>query len=80
MTSDVFEDYVHDLGVLIKEMALAAKADKGLAQRGEAESFATGYMAALYAVVTTMLRTAEGFHIPVDKLGLAGLDPDKDLI
>jgi hypothetical protein len=80
MTNDLFEDYVHDFGLLVRELAVAAKADKELAQGSDRESFATGYLTALYAVITTMMRSAESFHIPVEKLGLAGLDPDRDLV
>jgi hypothetical protein len=80
MTDELYEDYVHDIGILIKEMALEAKADRESARGTPVEAYATGYLTGFYAVVTTMLQSAEGFQIPVEKLGLADLDPDKDLM
>jgi hypothetical protein len=80
MKDDLFEDYVHEIGFLIKEMALEAKADRESAKGTPSEAYATGYLTGFYAVVTTMLQLADGFQIPAEKLTWEGLDPDKDLL
>jgi hypothetical protein len=79
-SDELYENYVHDIGFLIKELALAAKAKFDLAKGSQDEDFAGGYLTGLYGVVTTMLHSAEGFQIPAEKLTWEGLDPERDLI
>jgi hypothetical protein len=71
----VHESYLRDLGTLIKEYALEAKARKV-----ESESdFATGYMAGFHRVVSLMQQQADAFGIPRGTLSLDDIDPDRDL-
>jgi hypothetical protein len=75
--NSVFEDYLRDLGTLIREMAVEAKAKADSSGRNP---FDVGYMAGFHRVVSLMQQQAEAFNVPVERLGLGGLDPDKDLV
>lgn len=80
MSSEVYSNYLHDLGILLKEMALKAKAKKQSSLRSEDEAFATGYLAAFHRVISLMQQQAEGFQIPFQDIGLEDIDADEDLI
>ena len=73
----VFEDYLHDLGILLREMANEAKAK---AVEGGHNDFDVGYMAAFHRVVSLMQQQAEAFNLPLEALSLEGLDPDEELV
>jgi hypothetical protein len=73
----VFEDYLRDLGVLVRELAIEAKAK---AMEGGRNDFDVGYMAAFHRVVSLMQQQAEGFNLPLERISLEGLDPDEELI
>ncbi len=72
----VHENYLRDVGTLIAELAREAKREAGATQA----DFATGYMAGFHRVVSLMLQQGEAFGIPAQALGLAGIDPDADLV
>lgn len=72
----VYENYLHDLGILIKDMAVESKQTASQTQT----DFATGYMAGFHRVVSLMQQQAGAFNIPLEKLGLDGIDPDADLV
>ena len=74
---EVYKNYLHDLGVLIKEMAFEAKVD---ATQKQTEEFAIGYMSAFCRVVSLMQQQAEAFDIPLEKIGLDEIDPYTDLV
>jgi hypothetical protein len=73
----VFEDYLHDLGVLIREIAVEAKSK---AEAGGRNDFEVGYMAAFHRVVSLMQQQAEAFNLPLEKIALDNLDPDEELV
>jgi hypothetical protein len=72
----VYQDYLKDLGFLIKEMAFEAK--KKASESGT--DFSVGYMAGFHRIVSLMQQQAEAFGIPFEKIGLDGIDADEDLI
>ena len=76
MTTTVYEDYLVDLGVLVKEMAIEAKQQAQL----ERSDFATGYMAGFHRIVSLMQQQAEAFGISLDKIGFEEIDPNIDLV
>jgi hypothetical protein len=72
----VYENYIHDLGLIVKEMALDAK----LHANQSGTDFATGYMAGFHRIISLMQQQSEAFGIPLEKIGLDGIDPDEDLV
>ena len=74
--SNVYELYLRDLGVIVKEMAFAAAAD----HRQYNDEFRAGYLSGFHRIVSLMQQQTIGFNIPLDKIGLDGIDSDVDLI
>ena len=73
----VFENYLLDLGVIFREIALEAKE---AAKSDSATDFEVGYMAGFHRVVSLMQQQAEAFQIPLASIGLEGIDADRDLV
>ena len=76
MDTTVYQNYVKVLGVLIKELALEARQQ---AVEKDTE-FSTGYMSGFHSVVSLMQQQAEAFNIPLEEIGLEGIDADEDLV
>jgi hypothetical protein len=72
--------YLEDLGFLLREQALEAKARRDAAQNREDRIFHTGELLAYYAVISLMQQQATGFDIPLEELRLDELVPDRDLL
>jgi len=62
--------YLRDLGQLIFERAVDAKASAGT------DSFQLGRAVALYEVVSLMQQQTGAFQLPRRDLGLEGVDPE----
>ncbi|MGG7607115.1 hypothetical protein [Massilia sp. BKSP1R2A-1] len=71
-----YEGYLHDLGLLLKELAIEAKQK---ASDGGSD-FSVGYLAGFHRVISLMQQQGEAFHIPMSAIGLEGIDPDDDLV
>lgn len=81
----LFENYLRDLGYLLKEAALESKQSFSELKQSESsnevnESFASGRALAYYEVISLMKQQAKAFSIEHSKLALSDLDPDKDLL
>ena len=72
----VYENYLRDLGTLIKEMALDAKKTANDKQT----DFSVGYLTGFHRVVSLMQQQAEAFNIPLEKIGMNDIDPDSELV
>ncbi len=75
--NDTFKYYLYDLGFLVKNMAIEAKADK---DRFLKDDYRLGYLMALHDVVSLMKEQAIAFEIDEDLLSLKGINPDSDLL
>ncbi|WP_328189684.1 hypothetical protein [Marinobacter sp. OP 3.4] len=80
MNDDQYGNYLHDLGVLIKEKALDAKVSKERSIGQESAGYDLGYLMAFYEVVSLMKQQADAFGIDPDQMGLGDIDPDIDLL
>jgi hypothetical protein len=77
--SDTHRYYLRDLGYLLKERALEARAKaKAAASFGNA-AFEEGRAIAYWEVVSTMQNQAVAFQLPLEDLALDGFNPDRDL-
>lgn len=74
--SSVAADYLHDLGKQLSEYSLEAKKQADECGRSD---FACGYLLGFHRVISLMQQQAESFGIPLEDLGLGGIDPDVDL-
>jgi len=70
------DNYLRDLGFLIRERALKARADV----RSSPDDFNRGQLMAFHEVLSLMQSQADAFAIPLETLSLEGIDPDKDLL
>jgi hypothetical protein len=78
--SDVHKNYLFDLGHLLREQALEAKAAYEGAKGTDDEAFQSGQQIAYYVVMSLLISQAKSFHLPIEDLHLEGLDPDRDLL
>lgn len=72
----VYRNYLSDLSVLLKEMALEAKQKTS----SSATDFDVGYIAGFHRVLSLMQQQADAFGIPLEEISLDGIDPDEDLV
>jgi hypothetical protein len=85
MLNDIYEDYLIDLIDIIKpEVQRAMKMYNELSDRQNDDpgnfGYVTGYAHAYSRIVSLMLQQAEAYDIPLSKLSLDDINPDKDLM
>jgi hypothetical protein len=71
--------YLRDLGLLLREMALAAQGEKSRATACDFQ-YALGRLTAMQEVISVMQQQARVFGIEFETIGLHGLDAEKDLL
>lgn len=69
-------NYLRDLSPLLLELARDAKE----AIEGEGNNFQVGRRHGLYEAVSLLIQQAEAFGMSRDEVGLAGVEPDRDLL
>jgi hypothetical protein len=72
-TSDHF---LRDLGPLMMDMARSAKADADSTD----DPFQRGRLMGLYEAVSLLVQQADAFGMDRDQVGLAGSEPERDLL
>jgi len=78
--SRMHEDYLFDLGPLIKERALEARRQRDESPKGSMErEFHSGRVMAFNEVISIMQQQAESLGIPLRDLRLDDVVPDRDL-
>lgn len=76
-----YRNYLFDLGLLIKERALAAISERYKERKGsDGYMYESGRIMAFNEVISIMQQQAEAFGIPLRDLRLEDIDPDKDLV
>jgi uncharacterized protein YuzE len=74
------QDYLYDLGHLMKLYALEKRAERDDADaRSEDRIFKSGELSGFHRVISLMQQQAEGFGIPLSDLRLDDIAPDRDL-
>ncbi len=76
----VYKNYLHDLGIIIKEEALESKKKKKMSKTINEKDFNTGYMMGFHRVISLMQQQAEAFNIDLKDISLNDIDPYKDLL
>ncbi len=76
--SDITENYLQDLGLILKEEWEASELSLASAT-SENRQYHAGYNRAYRRVLSLMLQQAEAFDLPVSAMRLEGIDRDKDL-
>lgn len=79
--ADTYENFLRELNEEVISRARQAKKEYGdTSNDPEKRSIAWGTLLALYGVLTLIKQQAEGFNIPESKIGLKGIDPDRELL
>lgn len=74
------ENYLLDLGVILKERALDARRQRDvLPMESSDRSFQSGRVIAFNEVISIMQQQAKGLGIPLTDLRLEDMEPDRDL-
>jgi hypothetical protein len=80
MSNNTFGNYLTDLGFLLKDAALEAKA-RAAKETGEpGYQYALGRAQAYYEVLSLMQQQARAFGVDAKDLSLQGFDADRDLL
>jgi hypothetical protein len=77
--SDLYANYLLDLGRLIRESGEATKTAVAAAAENDRQ-FQQGRQMAYYEVLSLMQQQAVAFDLPLDDLSLDGFDADRDLL
>ncbi len=80
MTDDKYMNYVYDLGVLLKEKAIDAKADKDKALDTDEFDYKLGYLMAFHEVISVLKQQADVFDIDQVEVGLNDIEPESELL
>lgn len=73
------EHYLRDLIVILKEKALAARQDRHTAGANDV-GYAIGRLMVFHEVISLLQQQAIAFGIPPEELGLADIEPERDLV
>jgi len=78
--SNKYQNYLFDLGLLIKERALEVRRHRDkLAVDSPDRHFQSGRVIAYNEIISLMQQQAEGFGISLSDLRLDDIEPDRDL-
>lgn len=76
MDDDRYRNYLKDLGTLLRDQALRAKADKA----AKPDQYNIGRLMTFHEVISLMYAQCEAFGIPLADLGWANIDPDAEYL
>ncbi len=79
MEDEKYKSYIIDLISIIKKQAKEAKIEADHPKEA-CESFNNGYLMAYHTVIEFMKNQAEVFNIDQEDIGLADIEPERDLL
>jgi hypothetical protein len=79
MEDEKYKNYVIDLISIIKKQAKEAKLEADHPKEGY-DSFNNGYLMAYHTVIEFMKNQTEVFNIDQGDVGLADIEPERDLL
>jgi hypothetical protein len=79
MEDEKYKNYVIDLISIIKKQAKEAKLEADHPKEGHA-SFNNGYLMAYHTIIEFMKNQTKIFNIDQKDVGLAGIEPERDLL
>lgn len=74
------QNYLFDLGGLVKEYARVAVQARQQQQDQAAQEFYDGYVLGFHRIISLMQQQAQAFGIDLKDLQLDGIEPDRDLV
>jgi len=79
MEDEKYKNYIIDLISIIKKQAKEAKIEADHPKEGY-DSFNNGYLMAYHTVIEFMKNQTEAFNIDQKDIGLADIEPERDLL
>ncbi len=79
MEDEKYKNYLIDLISIIKKQAKKAKLEADHPKEGY-DSFNNGYLMAYHTVIEFMKNQTEVFNIDQEDVGLADIEPERDLL
>lgn len=79
MEDEKYKNYIIDLISIIKKQAKEAKIEADHPKKGY-DGFNNGYLMAYHTVIEFMKNQTEIFNIDQEDIGLADIEPERDLI
>ena len=79
MEDEKYKNYLTDLVSIIKKQAKEAKLEADHSKEGKV-SFNNGYLMAFHTVIEFMKNQTEVFNINQEDIGLANIEPERDLL
>jgi hypothetical protein len=81
MKDDVqWQNYLIDLGRLVKEYALAAVEEREKHRNESTQEFYDGYVLGFHRIVSLMQQQALSYDIDLKEIHLDCIEPDRDLV
>jgi protein associated with RNAse G/E len=77
--NDIYKNYLHDLIILMKEEAIAAKQERDI-HVTEEDGYYIGQLMAWHNVISLLQQQAISFGLSFDDLGLHDIVPERDLL
>ncbi len=79
MDSESLKNYMKCVSMLLKDNARKSKVDADNPKEGDAD-YNTGYLMAYHEVIAIMKNQASAFGLEQKDIGLADIEPEKDLL
>ena len=79
-TLETYQNFLHDIGLLVKEEALASKQEQDKHVPGEPDGYHIGRLIAWHTVISLMQEQATVFGISLVELCLEDIIPERDLV
>lgn len=72
--------YIREISCLLKDYARQAKIDADHPKEGDSADFNDGFLMAYHQVIAVMKNQAPFFDLTQEDIGLADIEPEKDLV
>ena len=79
MDNIVYKQYLQHLGPFLKEYCFNAKSELTEHWEDKDKDYHQGMVLAWHRVISLMQQEAKAFGIPLEDIGLEGIDPDNEL-
>ena len=78
--SNLYENYLTDLCIIIKENAIKAKKESELSKNTKNKDYSLGYLMAYHEIVSLIQQQAKVFQIPLNKIKMENINPEKEIL
>ena len=80
MNNQSFRNYIREISCILKDNAKKAKLDADHPNKSDSAEFNSGFLMAYHQVIATMKNQAPLFDLDQEEIGLADIEPERDLL